>query len=242
MPNFTPLDYAALGWFLACWAGYALFADHSRWSARSVTAMMNRYRLRWMQEMLRRGLRMVDTGIIGNFLTGIGFFASTTILVIAGLFAMLGAAETALAALTHLPFAVPTGRAEWELKVLLLIVIFIYAFFKFAWAFRLSNYCSILIGAAPYREGIDLNDDPAAADHAVRAAGLVGRVAHHMNRGIRAYFFALAALGWFIPPALFIAATGWVIAVLYRREFRSHALRLMREERLDPAKAPFAGL
>ena len=37
----------------------------------------------------------------------------------------------------------------WEVKVLLLIGIFVFAFFKFAWAFRLTHYTAILIGAAP---------------------------------------------------------------------------------------------
>jgi len=226
MPAFTPFDYAALAWFFVGWLGYTVLADHSRWARHSISAAMARYRHRWMREMLGRDLRMVDTQILGNLITGIGFFASTAILMIGGLFALLGASDRAIRALAHLPFAEPTGTAEWELKVLLLIAMFVYAFFKFAWSFRLANYCSILVGAAPHK--------PAAPAEAERAAAQVAevsiRVAHHFNRGLRAFFFALAVLGWFVHPGLFAAATVFVIAVLYRREFRSRVLVLLDDK------------
>ena len=229
MPGFTPLDLLALWFFLIAWIGYTVVADHSPWRRRSVTAAMDRYRQAWMTEMVRRELRMVDTQIVGNLLSAIGFFASATILVVGGLVAVLGAAEQAMDALAELPFAIPTTRPAWETKILLLITIFIYAFFKFAWAFRLSNYCSILIGSAPPL-GPDGQPPQGFEVHARRAASVIGRSGQHFNRGLRAYFFALAALGWFIHPVLFAVATGWVVFILYRREFRSQTLAAVRHE------------
>ncbi len=44
------------------------------------------------------------------------------------------------------------------------------------------------------------------------------------NRGIRAYYFGFAALAWFVSPAVFIGATLLILAVLYRRDFRSQTL------------------
>ncbi len=225
MPAFSPYDYAALAWFFVAWAGYTVLADHSCWARHSISAAMARYRHRWMHEMLDRDLRMVDTQILGNLITGIGFFASTAILMIGGLFALLGAADRAIQALARLPFAEPSGTPEWELKVLLLIAMFVYAFFKFAWSFRLANYCSILVGAAPHKPA----DRAAAERAAARVAEVSIRVAHHFNRGLRAFFFALAVLAWFIHPALFAAATVFVVAVLYRREFRSSVLEVLKE-------------
>ncbi len=229
LPGFTPLDVLSLWFFLAVWVGYTAVADHSRWSRHSVSAAMDRFRRAWMTEMLRRELRMVDTQIVGNLLSAIGFFASATILVVGGLVAVLGAAEQAMNSLAELPFSVPTSRPAWEIKVLLLITIFIYAFFKFAWAFRLSNYCSVLIGAAPPL-GPDGQPPKDAEHHARRAAAVISRSGQHFNRGLRAYFFALAALGWFVHPILFMLVTAWVVFVLYRREFRSRALLAIREE------------
>lgn len=222
LPEFTVLDYAALAWFLAAWLGYTLFADYSRWRARSTTAVMGGFRRQWMAVMLRRENRIVDTNILGNLLNGATFFASTTIFAIGGLLAALGAADTAAEILGPLPFTAATSPFLWELKILLLVTIMVFAFFKFAWAFRLFNYCSVLIGAAPVEA-----DSPRAEALADKAAKLNSLAARHFNRGLRAYFFALAALAWFLHPALFIATTAWVVYVVYRREFRSRSLRIV---------------
>ena len=104
-------------------------------------------------------------------------------------------------------------------KIMLMVTIFVYAFFKFARAFRLTNYCAVLVGAAP--AAIEGDAARAFADHAAALASLAAR---HTNRGLRAYFFGLVALGWFLHPAAFMITTAWVLAVMYRREFASKAL------------------
>jgi uncharacterized membrane protein len=186
---------------------------------------MNRYRLRWMLTMLRRDdPRIVDTNIQSSLLSGIAFFASTTMIVVGGLVAMLGAADKAVRVLEELPLVVQHSRPVWEFKLLLLIGIFIYAFFKFAWSFRLLKYCSILIGAVPSRTDVDLNTEAFIE----RIACLISIEGMHFNLGLRAYFFALAALGWFLHPFAFMVTTAWVTWVLYRRDFRSKALTCIR--------------
>jgi uncharacterized membrane protein len=224
LPDFSPLDYAAIAWFVACWLGYTLAADKSRLSKKSMSSAMNGYRKRWMLEMLRRENRIVDIQIVGNLLNGAAFFASTTILAVGGLFALLGATEAAVGVLSDLPIAVSTSRLVFEIKVLFLITIFVHGFFKFAWAFRLFNFCSVLIGSAP----VEWRDNPDSRGIAERAAAINDLAAGHFNRGLRAYFFSLATLGWFVHPLLFMAATAWVVRVLYRREFRSKSLKAIR--------------
>ena len=233
MTGFTLADAAALLWFALCWAGYTACADHSRWRRHSISVAMNRERRAWMDQMMARELRMLDSQILGNLLRSLGFFASTTILLVAGLIAVLGASEQAIETLAELPFAVPATKAVWHAKVLLLIVIFVYAFFKFAWAFRLTNNCAILIGAAPAAP----TDPATSALHTERAAAIIGLVAFHLNRGQRGYFFALAALAWFLHPVLFAAGSTWVVLVLYRREVRSRALGAIRGDGAPPPTA-----
>ena len=41
---------------------------------------------------------------------------------------------------------------------------------------------------------------------------------------LRAYFFGLAALAWFIQPWALVLATSWVVVVLYWRDSRSTTL------------------
>ena len=228
--TFTWIDAAAFTWFLVAWNGYGWYADHGPGYEKSMSAAMCTVRIQWMRMMLAREMRMVDTNILGNLVSGIGFIASTSIFVIGGLVALLGASDEAMDALRHLPFIEVTSRSTWEMKVLLLLIIFVYAFFKFAWSFRLSNYCSILVGAAPFQP------NPEEAERiAHEIAGAHSLVAFHFNRGLRAYFFALAVLGWFAHPLLFIAATALVVWVVYRREFRSRALEAVKAFNQSPS-------
>ena len=103
-----------------------------------------------------------------------------------------------------------------------LAVIFIYAFFKFAWSYRLFNYVAILFGATPLAAH---KDSPEAAAHAVRTARLFTTAGRHFNRGQRAFFFALAYLGWFISPWIFMVATAAALAVMWARQFASDSRR-----------------
>ena len=105
-------------------------------------------------------------------------------------------------------------------------MIFVFAFFKFTWSLRQFNYLLVLIGAAPLFDRIAAGDGAAAARRAARMSDLA---VNHFNVGIRAYYFGLAALAWFIHPLLFMAASAWVVLVLWRREFRSNTLAALKD-------------
>jgi len=215
-------DLLAPAWFLLCWLGYTYYADGER-GQRNLTRVMHVYRAIWARQMLERDNRMVDTQIIANLMRSVSFFASTTMFIIAGLIAVIGARERAMAVLAELPFAAASSPLLWSLKVLLLIVVFVYAFFKFTWAFRHYNYCLVLVGCVPAPDRLTA-DSPKLAE---RLARIASASAKHFNRGIRAYYFGLAALSWFIDPFLFMLLSGWVVLVLYRREFRSRLLQVL---------------
>jgi uncharacterized membrane protein len=128
-----------------------------------------------------------------------------------------------MAVLDALPFAIASSPLLWNLKVLLLIVVFVYGFFKFTWAFRHYNYCLVLVGCVPAPDRLSADSKQLA----LRIARIASSTARHFNGGIRAYYFGLAALSWFIHPWLFMALSAWVVLVLYRREFRSRLLRTL---------------
>ncbi|HYZ27002.1 MAG TPA: DUF599 family protein [Geminicoccaceae bacterium] len=215
-------DLLAPAWFLLCWLGYTYLADREQ-SRGSLMRTMYAYRALWARQLLHRDNRMVDTQIIANLMRSVSFFASTTMFIIAGLIAVIGARDRAMAVLAELPFAAESSPLLWDLKVLLLIVVFVYAFFKFTWAFRHYNYCLVLVGCVPAPDRLT-EDSPKLAERLARIASATAR---HFNRGIRAYYFGLAALSWFIDPFLFMLLSAWVVLVLYRREFRSRLLRML---------------
>lgn len=224
MPDLSLLDYIALIWFLLCWMGYSHLTDYTRLRQHSVSAYMDRYRQQWLRIMLQRDPRMLDALIHGSLLQGATFFASTSLLLIGGSLALLGATDQAIAVLNELPFR-SISRITWEINALLLTIIFIYAFFKFAWCYRLFTYCAILIGATPLPDAQAMP----SYDHVDRLARLHILAAQHFNNGLRSYFFALATLGWFLHPLIFIASTSWVTWVVYRREFRSRSFNILSE-------------
>lgn len=215
-------DLIAPLWFFAAWLGYTIYADRDG-GAHNLNTAMRDYRRLWMRRMLDREVRMVDTQILGNLMRSMSFFASTTMFIIAGLVAVLGARDKAMTMLRELPFTIESSTVLWDLKVLLLIGIFVYAFFKFTWAFRHYNYCLILVGAVPAHDRLD-EECEQIAERAARIANSTGR---HFNRGIRAYYFGLAALGWFLHPGIFMVLSSWVVLVLYRREYRSNLLETL---------------
>ncbi|MDH5747776.1 MAG: DUF599 domain-containing protein [Rhodospirillales bacterium] len=222
MINIPPLDIFALFWVFICWIGYTLFADREGVKNRNLMTAMREFRQTWMERMLSRENRMVDVNLMGTLMRSVSLFASTTIFILAGLLAILGSVDEARAILMTLPFTVETTRAMWEIKVLLLLVIFVYAFFKFAWSLRQFNYAIVFIGAAPeagYESATEKDGFGALASRITTLA------VQSFNRGMRAYYFGLAALSWFIHPILFIASSLWVVLVLYRREYHSRTLK-----------------
>jgi uncharacterized membrane protein len=218
--GFTIVDYAALAFFLASWLGYHAAVEISPAGQRTLNKVMDQYRYRWMEQMVVRENRIVDTTILASLMNGTAFFASTSLIAIGGVLALLRSIETVLPLFAELPFGEPPTPLAWELKVMGLAVIFVYAFFKFAWSYRLFNYMAIMVGSVPVLRAH--NHDEALA--VAKQAGLMNAVAgKHFNRGQRAFFFSLAYLGWLVSAYLFMAATAAVLYVMWRRQFISDA-------------------
>lgn len=220
MSDLSPLDFAAVAWLVLCWVGYTLYSERAA-ATGNLIGVMHQRRVDWMLRMLERENRMVDLQIVNSAINNATFFASTTILILAGLFAVVSAPEKVMAIVGELPFAARATPVIWEIKVILMMLIFVHGFFKFAWAMRQFNYCALMIGAAP----IDALPVERYKDYAVSAARVASLAAKHYNHGIRSYYFGMAALSWFMHPGALIPTVLLVVLVLYRREFRSRTLR-----------------
>jgi uncharacterized membrane protein len=227
----TWLDLGALVLFTVLWTGYQWYADHSDTPRPRLNREMNRYMREWLTRMVERDNRMVDVNVLRTLTRSSQFFASTTMLVLGALVALMGYAEQAASVVADLPFTQQVSRRLWEIKILVLLMIFVYAFFKFSWSIRQFGFCSILVGATRK----PTPDPEQYAVHIDRTAVIVSFAGRNFNQGLRAYYFGVAALTWFLHPALMIAMTLAVIYVLHEREFRSMTLEvLLRED--APAK------
>ena len=227
----TWLDALALMLFVGGWLAYAVFAERHSQRVPSLHTTMDAFRREWMVRMIDRDNRMVDVNIMRILARSSQFFASTTMLVLGALIALTGYVQQALDVVSGLPFTMKASARLLEIKILLLVVIFTYAFFKFTWAIRQLGHASTLIGAAPQKP----KDDPEQHAPVInRIARITSYAGTNFNNGLRAYYFGLAALAWFLHPWLMVIATAWVIYVLYHREFRSKTLLAMIAEDASP--------
>ncbi|HKU06695.1 MAG TPA: DUF599 domain-containing protein [Bradyrhizobium sp.] len=218
------VDIIAVGFFAIEWLVYSVTLEHTAYGRNGLSARMNTFRETWVRRMLDREARMVDMQIMASLQNGTAFFASTSLLAIGGALALLRATSDALAVLGALPIDIAPSPALWEIKCVGLILIFIYAFFKFAWSYRLFNYVAILFGAMP---PAGERDTPEAQAHVMRTTRLFESAGAHFNRGQRAFFFALGYLGWFVSPWVLFVTTAAVVIVTWRRQFASKAWKAM---------------
>ena len=170
---------------------------------------------------------------VSIFERSVAFFASTSILILAGLLTVLGSSEKVATVLSSLHFVSDAVTEQIQIKIILIILLFIHAFFKFCWSMRCYGFLATMMGAAPlqYHKKVDGEQEPSAEiiQWSKRAAGIMSSAAHHFNLGLRAYYFALAVLAWFIGPIFFILANLIVVAVLYRRDFKSYVLENLQQ-------------
>lgn len=223
----TDLDIISFCWFALLLASFEGSMRVERFSSRSLTGLIQVQRRRWMANMARRDQRQFDAILMANLTQSNAFFASTSVLGIGGLAAVLGYGPRAQALLEQLPIVARATPAVWEMKILLMIGILIYAFFKFAWAFRLSHYTVLAFGALPPVESdTDAAERERCSEHVAALLGLVG---DHANAGLRSFYYAFAVIAWFFHPLLFMASATLVMVVLLRREYLSRAASILQQ-------------
>ena len=147
--NVTALDALALAFFLAVWVSYNVFAARHGQRVPSLHSCMDGVRREWMVRMIERDNRMVDVNVLRSITRSSQFFASTTMFILGTLIALTGYVQQALDVVSGLPFTVKGTPRLLEMKILLLVMIFVYAFFKFTWAIRQLNFSATLVAAAP---------------------------------------------------------------------------------------------
>lgn len=219
-------DWLALAWFVAVWWGYAWYSRAASARGETLLAVTNRWRRAWLVQASQRDNRVIDGTIVQSLSSSPSFFASTTIIIIGGLLALLGTTDKAAEVVRELPFAARTSLLALELKLLLMLVIFTFAFFRFTWSIRQYTFTALVVGAMPPPGEFEHGklDREAFAD---RGAAMAGMAAESFNDGVRAYYFAFAAVAWFVSPLSFAICAALVVAVLYGREFHSQVLDVL---------------
>ena len=128
-----PLDAAALAVLFAGWAGIGWWIERETAARPSVTVLMMRYRRDWMIQMITRQPRIFDAAILASLRQGTAFFASTCVIAIGGVLALIGNAERLVGVAAGLG---ETGLPPviWQIKLALVAFLLTNAFLKFVWA------------------------------------------------------------------------------------------------------------
>ncbi|CAB0150331.1 hypothetical protein PSI9734_00882 [Pseudidiomarina piscicola] len=234
--SLTTLDIVTLAFFVSVWMSYIQFARIRARTSYSLSYILRQLRIDWMTTLTRKEHQIADAALLGNVERVVTFFASSTVLVLAGVLTLLASAEQVVSVLESLPFTANTAPDKVQFKLAGLSLIFVFAFFKFTWAIRQFGFVSVLLGAAPQYRSTDFTDEQREI-FAHQAAKVFDQAGHEYNNGLRAYYFALAYLCWFLHPLLFVISTLVVVSVLYRREYRSRVLRaLLATKGLEPGR------
>ena len=225
--NINAMDLAAFAGLVLAWLGTGWFTEHPPANRPSVSVLMNDYRRDWMRQFVTREPRIFDATVLDSLRQGTAFFASASMIAIGGGVALLGNADIVKGLAVQL--ALDEGAIGIELKLIVMLTYLANALLKFIWSNRLFGYCAIMMAAVP-------NDpaDPHVYHRAAQAAEINITAARSFNRGLRAIYFALAALGWLAGPVALMVATVFTAGILVRREFASVSREVILHRKAKP--------
>lgn len=221
---FTMADSLAVLLLVALWLALGWWVEHPGMRRPSVTILMAERRREWMRVFVTREPRIFDSQILASLRQGTAFFASTNVLAIGGVLALMGNTEPLRGVAAEVLMA-DTSVFFWQIKLAVVAVFFFNAFLKFVWANRVFGYCAVVMASVP-------NDpeDPAAYPRAAQAGELNIRAAINFNRGLRSMYFAIGALAWLAGPIALAMSALLVAYTIWGREFASTPRKIIQSE------------
>src|SRR5690606_11229332 len=110
----------------------------------SISTLMNEQRFNWVTQATRRDTPP-DAILSGNLMSSVSFFASTTALLVLALFTVIRQMPQYAPALSAVTFGAMHSQADLQVHVVVMLVLFVYAFLAFTLSLRQFNhFCSLL--------------------------------------------------------------------------------------------------
>ena len=177
----------------------------------SIHAVNARARRLWVQNiMTSAGKELVGIQSLRNYIMVSIAMASTSALLIMGTLTLSGQAQNIIHSWHSLGILGSHAQPLWIVKVLCLLIDFIFAFFSYALSMRLATHVLFMINVpeAGYRAHPELSCD-CVADRLVRSGNM-------MAVGMRAFLFAIPLVFWLFGPLFLFLATGGLVITLSR--------------------------
>lgn len=219
------LDWIALTVFFIAWLGYGPLMRLVRGKNGTLNTDMMTVRSSWMTAMTHRDLKLVDSQLMGHSINSASFFASTNLLLIAAVASVLFGGETALKGITAVG-AEPVSLVLLEAKLALILICLARGFLDFIWSLRQLNYALALIGAAP-----EIHSEVDRMAYGEAAGRVLNPALSSFNRGMRGYYFALAAAAWLFGPFWLGLGAVSAVGLLAWRQTYSPAAQAIRSAR-----------
>lgn len=220
-----PFDLLALAVFLVVWLFYEpVIRSVSR--GRLINTDMTVVRAAWMRNMVGRENRFMDGQLLGQALNSTSFFTSSNLILIAAIGGALFGGERTFRSASSLALVQTSSRALFEAQLALVLVCLARGLLDLIWTIRQLNYCIAAIGAVP----VDVRHE----EHSVYGdvvSRLLNPALSSFNRGVRAYYFALAAAAWLFGAWAFLAATVGAVGLLFWRQRLSPTARAVSDLR-----------
>lgn len=219
-------DIAAFVVFAIAWLAYEPLLKVLARDKDMINTDMTTVRAAWMRTMAGRENKFMDGQLLGHTLNSSSFFASSNLILIAGAAGVLFGGEGAFRSASSLMVLKTSSRLLFEAQIALVLLTLARGLLDFIWAIRQMNYCLAVIGATPTTEDKDFQRDYGEA-----AARLLNPALSSFNRGVRGYYFALAAAAWLFGPIAFALVTVAALTLLFTRQRHSPAARAIRDVR-----------
>ena len=127
---FSFVDLFSLFVFIISWYGYTLFARKKAKTTDCIARALHQHRIHWMYEIITREVRVGEAALLANLERNIAFFASSTLLILAGIFTLFAKVDTLESVIYSLPYAAHVSHLAIQLKLSLLAFIFVLSFFS----------------------------------------------------------------------------------------------------------------
>ena len=202
---------------LICYFAYNIIVPQVEKLRPSLSTIMNIQRRRWVANAALRESPF-DAILSGNIMGSVSFLASTAVLLILAIFAVFGQVPALMTALNSLTLERTYTTIEVQLHLLVMLTMYVLAFFAFTLSLRQFNHFCIMLGALDHASPIS-----EAEIDAITAMNALG--ARNFNSGVRAYYFSVATVAWFVSEWLPILACLATILILAHREFFSSSHR-----------------
>jgi uncharacterized membrane protein len=169
-------------------------------SVHAVNAMI---RERWVMMIMNSGkLEILAIQTLRNSVMTASFMATTAILLMIGVLNMGEKIGQWSQNLHSLFFLCQTSNELWQIKLGLLLLSFVLAFYYFAMAIRFFNHVGYMINL------------PADDELCKQTCAYLNKAGSYYTFGIRTFFFSLPIILWFFGACFLVLATLSLIAGL----------------------------